>query len=367
MPQAVWTGSLSFGLVNIPVALYPATEDKAVRFHQFVEGTSDRVRNVRVNERTHEEVRFEEIVKGYDLGGGEYVVLSPEEIASAQPGRSKTIEVNAFVELADIDPVYFDRPYYLAPPSKGGGKGAERAYALLREAMYQSGKVALATFVMREKQYLVAIRPREDTLVLETLLYADEVRDPVAEIDSLPADAEFDQRELDMAKMLVDTMTADWDPEQYHDDYRDRLEEIIDQKRSGAIVSLTPPAPEAAPVVDLLAALEASLRASRGEQPEAAASASAPPAGRAPRRSKESAAPAPASITRPATRSGSRQRAASAAATSPVADDLAALDKSALSRMASELGIPGRSKMNREQLEAAVRAASEPVRKRKAS
>lgn len=263
MARAVWTGSLSFGLVNVPVALFTATEEKSIHFNQFQAGTSDRVRNKRVNERTGEEVAYQDIAKGYDLGGGEYVVLTPDEISSVAPGRSKTIDVSAFVDLSEIDPVYFDRPYFLAPPAKGAGKGSERAYALLREAMLRANKVALATFVMREKQYLVAIRPRDDALVLETLLYADEVRDPVEEIDTLPVDAEWAPKELEMATMLIDSMSTDWEPEHYHDAYRERLEDLIDQKRAGGVVSLQPQEPQGAPVVDLLQALEASLRATK--------------------------------------------------------------------------------------------------------
>ncbi len=270
MARAVWTGSLSFGLVNVPVALFSATEERSIHFNQFQAGTSDRIRNKRVNERTGEEVPYQDIAKGYDLGGGEFVVLSPEEIASVAPGRSKTIDVSAFVDLAEIDPVYFDRTYYLAPPGRGGGsgkgagKGAERAYALLREAMLRANKVALATFVLREKQYLVAVRPRDDVLVVETLLYADEVRDPVAEIDSLPVEADGTARELEMATMLIESMTTAWDPEQHEDTYRRRLEELIEEKRSGALVVSEPQEPEGAPVVDLLQALEASVRATRG-------------------------------------------------------------------------------------------------------
>lgn len=263
MARAVWTGSLSFGLVNVPVALFSATEEKSIHFNQFQAGTSDRVRNKRVNERTGEEVAYQDIAKGYDLGGGEYVVLTPDEISSVAPGRSKTIDVSAFVDLSEIDPVYFDRPYFLAPPGKGAGKGSERAYALLREAMLRANKVALATFVMREKQYLVAIRPRDDALVLETLLYADEVRDPVEEIDTLPVDAEWAPKELEMATMLIDSMTTQWEPENHHDAYRERLEDLIDQKRAGGVVSLQPQEPQGAPVVDLLQALEASLRATQ--------------------------------------------------------------------------------------------------------
>src|SRR5487761_1584750 len=252
MARAIWTGSPRFGLVNVPVALFSATEEKSIHFNQFQEGTSDRIRNKRVNERTGEEVAYQEIVKGYDLGGGEYVIVTPEEIASVAPGRSKTIDVSAFVDMSEIDPVYIDRPYYVAPAGKQAGKGGERAYALLKEAMMHANKVALATFVMREKQYLVAIRPREDALVLETLLYPDEVRNPAEEIDTLPVEADFQPRELEMAELLIDSMTTKWDPALYHDIYREHLEELIEQKRRGEVVSVEPQAPEGAPVVDLL-------------------------------------------------------------------------------------------------------------------
>ena len=264
MARAVWTGSLSSGLVNVPVALYTATEERSIRFNQFQAGTSDRVRSKRVNERTGEEVPYQDIAKGYDLGGGEHVLLSQDEAASAAPGRSKTIDVSAFVNLAEIDPVYFDRTYYLAPPANGAGSGAERAYGLLREAMLRANKVAIATFVLREKQHLAAVRPRADVLVVETLFYADEVRNPLEVIDSLPVEAKGSARELEMASMLVDSMTTAWDPAQYHDTYRERLEDLIEEKRAGATVAVEPLQPERAPVVDLLEALEASLRAARG-------------------------------------------------------------------------------------------------------
>ena len=155
MAKAIWTGSLSFGLVNVPVGLYSATEDRSIHFNQFRAGTSERVRNKRVGEQTGDEVAYADIVKGYDLGGGEYVILTPEELASVAPGPSRTIEVTDFVELADIDPIYFDKPYFLAPHGKNG----DRAYELLRQVMADTNKVAIATFVMRDKQYLVAIRP----------------------------------------------------------------------------------------------------------------------------------------------------------------------------------------------------------------
>lgn len=346
MARAIWTGSLSFGLVNVPVALFAATEAKSVHFNQFQAGTGDRVRNKRVNERTGEEVDYQDIVKGFDLGGGEYVVLTPDEIASVAPGKSRTIDVSAFVDLASIDPIYFDRPYYVAPPTKGAGKGGERAYALLLEAMRKAGKVAIATFVMRDKQYLVAIRPRGDVLVLETLMFADEVRDPMKEIDTLPVEAGFDRKELEMASLLIDSMAARWQPELYHDAYRERLEELIEQKRSGGAVVFERPEPQGKPVIDLLKALEASVQAARGARAGGRQKARRSASGSPPKRSsaRESSAPA-----------GKRDlRAASAQRTKTSRDDLTAMSRAELVRRATDLAIAGRSKMSRDELEVAV-------------
>ena len=245
MAKAIWTGSLSFGLVNVPVGLYSATEDHSIHFNQFRAGTSERIRNKRVGEQSGEEVAYSDIVKGYDLGGGEYVILTPEELASVAPGPSRTIEVTDFVELAQIDPIYFDKPYFLAPQGKSG----DRAYELLRRVMAETNKVAIGNFVMRDKQYLVAVRPEQSALVLETLLFADEVRDPVEEIDVLPVQASFEPRELDIAKLLIDSMTTAWDPQRYHDTYRERVEELIEQKRHGTLVISEAPRAEPAPVV----------------------------------------------------------------------------------------------------------------------
>ena len=174
VPRTIWKGALSFGLVNIPVGLYPATSDKSIHFNQFEEGTSDRIRYKKVNERTGEEVPQDRIVRGFDLGGGEYVILTEEELETAEPKKSRQIEISDFVEQADIDPVYFRSSYYLAPE----GAGADKAYALLRQAMADAGKVAIATLVMRNKEYLVAIRPEDDALALHTMYFADEVRAP---------------------------------------------------------------------------------------------------------------------------------------------------------------------------------------------
>jgi DNA end-binding protein Ku len=343
MARTIWTGSLSFGLVNVPVGLYSATEDKSVRFNQFQAGTSDRVRNKRVNERTGDEVEYRDIVKGFDLGTGEHVIVTPDEIASVAPGKSRTIDVAAFVDLAEIDPVYFEKPYFLAPHGTGG----DRAYALLLEAMTKMNKVAIATFVMRDREYLAAVRPYRGALVLETLLRADEVRDPVQEIDTLPVEAEFDRRELDMAKLLIDSMAAPWRPGDYVDTYRGRLMELIEQKRQGKAIVVEHEREVAAPVVDLLQALEASVSAARGSSPTGSTRSAARPAakrGRAPAATAAPAAPAPAA------------KAGGAA--------LGDLSKADLVRRAAELGIAGRTKMSRDELEKAVRSATGGRRRR---
>jgi len=336
MAKAVWTGSLSFGLVNVPVGLYSATEDRSIHFNQFRAGTSERIRNKRVSELTGDEVAYSDIVKGYDLGGGEYVILTPEELTSLAPGPSHTIEVTDFVELSEIDPIYFDKPYFLAPHGKNG----DRAYELLRKVMAETNKVAIATFVMRDKQYLVAVRPEKSALVLETLLFADEVRDPVKEIEVLPVQASFEDREIEMAKLLIDSMTTAWQPESYRDTYRERVEELIDQKRQGTVVVSEGPRAEPAPVVDLLAALQASVSAARGRSGapvSAVAQRSQKPTGRTDR---------------------VRQRAR--------ASDTGGTSRAELARQAADLGIAGRSKMNREELEHAVAELS-GRRRRKAS
>jgi DNA end-binding protein Ku len=301
-----------------------------------------------VNERTGEEVAYEDIVKGYDLGGDEYVILSPDEIASVAPGRSHTIDIVAFVDLAEIDPVYFDRPYYVAPAGKKVGKGAEHAYALLTEAMRRADKVAIASFVMRDKQYLVAVRPGRDSLVLETLHYADEVRDPVQEIDTLPVETEFQSKELDMAAMLIETMTEAWRPEEYRDVYRERLESLIEQKSAGGVVTVEGPEPQAAPVTDLLAALEASIGAKGASRSTGGGRASASRAvGRTPgRHAGKRAARQPAAANRGRT-----------------GEDLGSMTKTALLQRAADLEIPGRSKMDRDELEQAVRAATDEGRR----
>jgi DNA end-binding protein Ku len=268
MARAIWSGSLSFGLVNVPVGLYSATQDKTIHFNQFEEGTSDRIRYKKVNERTGREVPQTKIVKGYNIADAEYVLLSDEELTAADPERSRTISILDFVDASDIDPLYYRSGYYLAPQ----GEGARRAYALLREAMADESKVAIASLVMRNKEYLVTVRPDgpDRVLILQTMFFADEVRSPAEELPNLPGEEQFNDREVAIARQLIDAMTSHWDPEQYHDTHRQRVEELVSSKHEGKEIVLEAPAP-ALKVVDLMAALEASVKAASGSTSKAAA------------------------------------------------------------------------------------------------
>jgi DNA end-binding protein Ku len=254
--RTIWKGALSFGLVNIPVGLYPATSDKSIHFNQFEEGTSDRIRYKKVNERTGEEVPQDRIVRGFDLGGGEYVILTEEELESAEPKKSRQIEISDFVGLVDIDPVFFRSSYYLAPE----GAGADKAYALLRRAMSEAGRVAIATLVMRNKEYLVAIRPEDDALALHTMYFSDEVRAPGRDLE-LPETGDVTDRELSMAQLLIESMESNWDPERFHDTHREKVEAIIEEKRNGHEIVLQEGPEPVAKVVDLMEALNASIAA----------------------------------------------------------------------------------------------------------
>jgi DNA end-binding protein Ku len=257
VPRTIWKGALSFGLVNIPVGLYPATSDKSIHFNQFEEGTSDRIRYKKVNERTGEEVPGDRITRGFDLGGGEYVILSEEELESAEPKKSRQIEISDFVGLVDIDPVFFRSSYYLAPE----GEGADKAYALLRRAMNDAGRIGIATLVMRNKEYLVAIRPDGEALALHTMYFSDEVRQPGRELPELPSENEVTDRELSMAQLLIESMESDWDPERFHDTHREKVEAIIEEKRQGHEIVLQEGPEPVAKVVDLMEALNASIAA----------------------------------------------------------------------------------------------------------
>jgi DNA end-binding protein Ku len=253
---------LSFGLVNLPVGLYPATSDKSIHFNQFETGTSDRIRYKKVNERTGEEVDASKIVKGVDTGGGSYVILSDEELASVQPERSQSIDVTGFVDLAEIDPIFFRSSYFLAPK----GDAAKKAYALLRTSMRASNKIAIASLIMRGKEYLVAIRPGDDVLILSTLYFTDEIRQPADELPALPEDTAVSEREVKMAELLIESMSTDWTPDAYHDVYRDKVQELIDEKAAGHTVEVETASVSTPKVVDLMAALEASMDRAKAKQ-----------------------------------------------------------------------------------------------------
>jgi DNA end-binding protein Ku len=252
---------VSFGLVNVPVKLVTATSSKDVRFHQLHAADGARINQKRVCSLDGEEVDFNEIVKGYDLGGGKYVVIEPEELAAIDPESSRTIDIEEFVDLAEIDPLYFDHSYYLVPDER-----AAKPYALLVEAMTRTGKVALGRFVLRTKQYWATLRAHDGALVLATMLYEDEVVAP-ADLD-VPTTASVapSKKELDMAAALVESLSNVFDPGRYRDEHREKVLAMIEAKAEGQVV--TPAAAEetSAPVVDLMAALEASLAAAKERQ-----------------------------------------------------------------------------------------------------
>jgi DNA end-binding protein Ku len=260
MPRAIWTGAISFGLVSVPVKLYSAVDRKTVRFHQLSGKTKARVNQKRVDPQTGEEVPYQEIVKGFEIAPDRYVVIEPAELDSLQPQKTKTIEIEDFVELSQIDPIFYDHPYYLAP-----GPGGAKPYRLLLEAMRETNRVAIARVVIRSKEALVAVRPMGDVLAMATMLFADEVL-PAERIDELPdaTAVKTSKRELDVAKQLVDSLAGDFEPGRYRDSYREEVLALIERKAEGKEIAIQPPSEEpSAPVPDLMSALKASLDAVR--------------------------------------------------------------------------------------------------------
>ena len=256
MARPIWSGSVSFGLVNIPVKLFSAVSRKNVRFNQIEASTGARIKQKRVSSVTGEEVDYAEIVKGYELPSGEYVTIAPEELDALDPEAVKTIDLQEFVDLVDIDPVFYDSPYYLAP-----SPDTQKPYKLLVTAMEEAGKVGIAKFVMRSKQYLAAIRPVDGRLMLSTMVYADELVAPTAvELFDGLDDVEVTDRELGMARQLISSLEADFEPEKFSDTYRLAVLEMIDRKVAGEETIIAAPAEEEmGSVVDLMAALEASV------------------------------------------------------------------------------------------------------------
>jgi DNA end-binding protein Ku len=265
MARAIWSGAISFGLVNVPVKLYTATSPKSVRFHQLSAKTGARIRQKRVDPTTDEEVAYEDIVKGYEITPDRYVMIEPEELEALDPKATRTIDIEEFVEISDIDPIFYDHSYYLAPTA-----GGAKAYRLLLDAMGESGKVGIGKVVIRSKQQLCALRPNGGVLTLTTMLFGDEVlsADRLDELEAI-GEAEATGRELAMAQQLIDTLSAEFQPERYRDEYRERVLDLIERKAAGEEIAVSPAAEEPSAAPDLMAALEASLAAvkSDGDEP----------------------------------------------------------------------------------------------------
>ena len=272
MARAIWSGSISFGLLNVPVKLYSAVSKKSVSFRELRESDGSRVRHKRVAEADGEELAYEDIVKGYEIAPEQYVVITKDDLEEIDPKKTRAIEVLDFVDLDEIDPIYFDHPYYLGPD-----KGAERAYDLLVKAMADSNKVAIARFVLRNKENLAALRPMDGVMTMATMRFADEVVSPeeiAASIEAETDSAKPSKKELDMAKALIDSLSSDFDASSYRDEYREQLLALIERKAKGeAVVESASEAPKPTKAPDLMAALEESLAAVKGDDPKPASKA----------------------------------------------------------------------------------------------
>jgi DNA end-binding protein Ku len=258
MARAMWSGYINFGLVSVPVGLYSATREHEIDFHQFQKGTSDRIRYKRVNERTGREVPYEKIVKGHDVGSGEYVIVEPGELDDIAPGKSRSLEIDTFVDLDEIDPMHFQKSYYLGPSD------AENAssYALLRDALAKTNRAGIAKFVMRGKEYLATIRADEKVLVLETMFFVDEIRDPGKDVGGLPRKSGAG-KQLSMAVDLIEAMSGEWKPAAYKDTYTERVKDLVKAKHAGKEVVYSEEEPQATNPSDLVAALRASVEEAR--------------------------------------------------------------------------------------------------------
>ena len=311
MPRAIWTGAITFGLVNVPVRMYSAIQEHKLHFHLVHEHDASPIGYQKICKKEDKPVPDAEIVKAFEYRKGEYVFMEDEDFAAARVEGYKTIDVTDFVPYTDIDPIYFAKTYYVGPQ-----EGSEKVYTLFVRAMEDSELAAIAKFVMRDRQYLGALRVRAGTITLEQLYFADEVR-PVDEIK--PAKAQVDERELQMAAQLIESFSGDWKPEKYKDTYRDALCSVIRAKRRGKDVHVEPEVEEEQPI-DLMAALRASIDAARGARRRPA---------------------------RTAKRDGGRSAAG-----------LDALSKAELEERARKAGIEGRSKMSKTQLVKALRDAA---------
>src|SRR5712691_6316695 len=255
MPRTMWKGAISFGLVSIPVGLYPATEEKTLRFNQLHDKDHGRIKYQRICSKCGEEVTFEHIVKGYEYEKDQYVVLEDEDFDAVPVESSRAIDIVQFVEIEDIDPIYYQKSYYLVPEDTG-----LKAYTLLRRAMQEDGRVAIAKIALREKEHLAALRFKDNVFVLETMFWPDEIR--AADFETLERKIQIRPQEVQMAKSLIDNLTEDFKPEQFRDEYREALLGIIEKKVAGEEIEVVKE-PEETKVVDLMEALKASVAATK--------------------------------------------------------------------------------------------------------
>jgi DNA end-binding protein Ku len=266
MPRSIWTGAISFGLVNVPVKAYTAVRDHRIHFHEL-DAKGSRVRHQKVSAKSGDEVETEEMKLGFETSKGHYVKFTKDEIEQLRPASTRAVEIEDFVDLADIDPIFYDHTYWLAPD----GKTATHAYSLLRDAMEDRQKVGIGSVVMRRKQYLAAIRPVKGALAMSTMRFADEVV-PSADIDDIPkrAGTAKSDKEMKLATQIIESLTADWKPERYHDTYTEELRSLIDKKSKGKQIDAAEEAEEkTADVVDLMAALEESVKSARSRRVKA--------------------------------------------------------------------------------------------------
>jgi DNA end-binding protein Ku len=283
MARAIWSGSISFGLVNVPVKLYSAVHQQDIHFSQF-DKNGNHIRYKRVSEKTGKEVDYGDIVKGYEVKKGQWVMVDPDELASYRPEATKTVDISDFVALDEIDPIYYESTYYLAPD----GKAAAKPYNLLLEAMEKQQKVAIGKVVLRTKQYLAAIRPLDGVLALSTMLFADEVV-PTSEVTNGSGGkaASVSSREVSMASQIIDSLTSEWDPSQYRDTYREQVLELLKKKAKGEEIVVEEPDEEQGQVLDLMAALEASLEQAKSGGTKKRSSSTAKKSSRAKKTTKK--------------------------------------------------------------------------------
>ncbi|MEO8212892.1 MAG: Ku protein [Myxococcales bacterium] len=299
MARALWSGSISFGLVNVPVRLYAATDSHQLEFHQFDARSGKRVRYKRVAEGTDHEVPYDQIVDGYEVRKGKLITLTDEEMAAAEPKKTRTLDIEDFVPLEAIDPIAWSHTYYVGPDASAG---AQKAYAVLREAMKQTGRVGVGRFVMRSKEYLAIIRPLGKVLALETMFFEDEIRG-LDEVPGVAGGGAASPREMEMAKKLIEALATEWKHGKYKDTYRDELLKIIKQKAKGDAIALPPEAEQGGQVIDLMEALKKSLAGGGRANPAKAAVGPAASVKKSPRRTLSAkAAPTPRTKRRPAKR-----------------------------------------------------------------